>query len=300
MARVTAYTNAMLPPGVYPASVTPMTPDGTMDLPSVARLLAHFKSAGCQGVVLAGTNGEGPSLSAVEKRDLLRVAVPIYPELKVIAGIATPSLTEAIWLANQAHKAGAAAGLVMPPGYFREASEDAVARWFEELFAETDLPILVYNFPQRTGIEIGPDLIRRLADHPRLIGLKDSSGNRANIDAYARAAQGKDLFVGNEMLLWDCLEVGWTGTISGASNCIPAWLATVVHEFFAGDRESAKAKFQLVLKGIEALRGVPQPAANKAILHRWGIIPNPDVRLPLENFAFDLIEPTVARLEGLC
>src|SRR5690349_2804546 len=99
----------MLEPGVYPASVTPMLSDGQVDMPSVARILAHFKAAGCKGAVLAGTNGEGPSLSAVEKRDLIRIAVPIFPELKVVAGIATPSLDEAIWLASQAHKAGAAA-----------------------------------------------------------------------------------------------------------------------------------------------------------------------------------------------
>ena len=190
----------MLAPGVYPASVTPMIPGGQVDYPSVARLLAHFKSAGCQGVVLAGTNGEGPSLSSVEKRDLVRIAVPIFPELQVIAGIATPSLTEAIWLANQAQKAGSSAGLVMPPAYFREAREEAVARWFEALFAETDLPILVYNFPQRTGIELSGSLMARLAEHPRMIGIKDSSGNPENIEAYARAAKGKNLFVGNEAL----------------------------------------------------------------------------------------------------
>ena len=170
----------MLEPGVYSASVTPMDSNGKMDLPSIARLLAHFKAAGCKGVVLAGTNGEGPSLSAVEKRDLVRIAVPIFPDLKIVAGIATPSLEEAIWLSNQAQKAGAAAALVMPPGYFREVGEDGIAKWFEVLFDSTDLPILVYNFPQRTGIEITTSLISRLSEHPRMIGLKDSSGNEAN------------------------------------------------------------------------------------------------------------------------
>lgn len=238
-------------------------------------------------------------MSAVEKRDLVRVAVPIYPELKIIAGIATPSLEEAIWLANQAYKAGAVAGLVMPPGYFREASEDAIGRWFEKLFAETELPILVYNFPQRTGMEISSSLIKRLAQHSRMIGLKDSSGNEANIENYVKAAKGKNMFVGNEALLWRCLEAGWTGTISGAANCIPGWLAVVVKEFFEGNRESAQAKFQFALRGIEALRGVPQPATNKAVLHRTGIIPCPDVRLPLENLSPDLLDATMDRLQGL-
>lgn len=289
----------MLPNGVYPASVTPMTPYGKIDQPAIARLLAHFKAAGCQGVVLAGTNGEGPSLSAVEKRDLVKLALPIFPDLKIIAGIATPSLEEAIWLANQAQKAGASAGLGMAPGYFREASEDAIARWFEKLFNETDLPILVYNFPQRTGITFTANLIERLSQHERMIGLKDSSGNEENIASYAKAAKGKDLFVGNESLLWRCLEAGWTGTISGAANCIPGWLAVIVEEYFAGRKESANVKFELVLKGIEALRGVPQPATNKAVLHRMGILPHPDVRLPLDNLAADALETTMGRLQGL-
>jgi len=289
----------MLGPGVYPASVTPLNPDGSIDLPSVARVLAHFKAAGCQGAVMAGTNGEGPSLSAVEKRDLVRVAVPIFPDLKIIAGIATPSLDEAIWLAGQAHKAGAAAGLVMAPGYFREASEEGIARWFERLFDSTELPILVYNFPQRTGIEITPELIARLAKHPRMIGLKDSSGNEANIEGYVVAAKGKEMFVGNEALFWKALEAGWSGTISGAANCIPAWLVAVLRDWQTGNMESAQVKFQIALKGIEALRGVPQPATNKAVLHKIGIIPHPSVRLPLEGINDEALQTALGRLEGL-
>lgn len=268
-------------------------------MPAVARLMAHFQAAGCQGMVMAGTNGEGPSLSAVEKRDLVRVAVSIYPDLKVVAGIATPSIEEAIWLANQACKAGAAAGLVMPPAYFREASEDAIAQWFERLFAETDLPILTYNFPQRTGIPLTENLIQRLANHPRMIGLKDSSGDERNIDVYAKAAQGKNLFVGNEGLLWKSLEAGWSGTISGAANCIPGWLTAVVKDYVEGKKESAQTKFHLCLRGIEALRGVPQPATNKAVLHRMNILPHPDVRLPLENLSGKALEATLEKLQGL-
>jgi 4-hydroxy-tetrahydrodipicolinate synthase len=291
----------MLPPGVYPASVTPMTPDGKMDLPAISRLLGYFKAAGCKGAVLAGTNGEGPSLSAVEKRDLVRLAVPIISDFKIVAGIATPSLDEAVWLANQAHKAGAAAGLVMAPGYFREASEEGIARWFEALFDATDLPILVYNFPQRTGIELRAELMARLAKHPRMIGLKDSSGNEANIDGYARALAGtaRSLFVGNESLLWRCLEAGWSGTISGAANCIPSWLAAVTDDYFADKKESSQAKFKLASPGIDALRGVPQPATNKAVLNSTGVLPHPDVRLPLENLAPESVAVTIEKLKSL-
>jgi 4-hydroxy-tetrahydrodipicolinate synthase len=270
----------MLGPGVFPAAITPFDDAGKVDLPAVARLLAWFKANGCAGAVLAGTNGEGPSLGAVEKRDLIRAAVPLFPELKIVLGIATPSLDEAVWLCAQAHKAGAAAGLVMAPYYFREATEDGIARWFEYLFDRTELPILVYNFPKRTGVTITPDLMERLGRHERMIGAKDSSGERSNLAGYAAALPGKDLYVGNETLLLDALDAGWSGTISGAANVLPNWLSQIVAEFGEGKRESLETKFALTLKGIEALRDSPQPAVNKAILHHLGVLPNPALRLP--------------------
>jgi len=287
----------MLESGVYPASVTPMDKEGQVDFVAIPRLLAHFRTEGCKGIVLAGTNGEGPSLSAVERRDLIRVATPIFPEFKVVAGIATPSLEEAIWLANQALKAGAAAGLVMAPGYFRDASEEGVLQWFEKLFDSTDLPILVYNFPQRTGFTHSAESMSRLAKHERMIGLKDSSGNAANLAAYSQAIPDKLKFVGNETLLLDAMEAGWTGTISGAANCIPSWLTAVIQDWVDGKRDSAIAKFKLVMPAIESLRGVPQPAANKAILHRAGILPSPGLRLPLQKVSDETLQPLVEGLQ---
>src|SRR5436305_4424299 len=109
--------------GIYPAAVTPFDEKGRVDILCVARLLAWFEAAGCKGAVLAGTNGEGPSLSATEKRDLIREAIPLRGKLDIILGIATSSLEEAVWSCNQAQNAGAVAALVMPPSYFREATE---------------------------------------------------------------------------------------------------------------------------------------------------------------------------------
>src|SRR5438132_298207 len=112
--------------GCYPAAVTPFREDGEVDQPGMARLLAWFESQGCAGAVLAGTNGEGPSLSAIEKRDLLRAMMPVRGSIDLILGVATPSLSEAVWSCKQAAKIGAAAALVMAPGYFREATEQGI------------------------------------------------------------------------------------------------------------------------------------------------------------------------------
>lgn len=274
---------AVLQSGVYPASVTPLDDKGRVDIGAMARLLAWFEAAGCKGAVLAGTNGEGPSLSATEKRDLISQAMPAKGKLDLILGVATSSLEEAVWSCNQAHRSGAIAALVMAPSYFREASDDGIVAWFRALMDRTEMPILVYNFPQRTGITISAEMMGQLATHDRFAGAKDSSGSEQNLTGYAQALEGsaKALYVGNETLLLKALGSGWTGTISGASNVMPYPLACIVEDWVGGRTESAEAKFEIAVKAIEALRGSPQPATNKALLQDIGVLPSKSVRLPL-------------------
>lgn len=286
----------MLLPGVYPASITPFTPEGKVDHLTLARLLAGYEAAGCKGVVLAGTNGEGPSLSAVEKRDLVRAMAPVRGKLQLIAGVASPSLDEAIWLCQQAAKDGAAAALVMAPGYFREASSEGIAKWFEHLLDDAKLPVLAYNFPQRTGITLTSDLLARLAGHPNFAGLKDSSGERANLPAYRAALKEHHvLYVGNETLLLEALANGWTGSISGAANVVAEWLCQVL----ATTGEAQRTKFELLLPVLEAIRKSPQPATHKAILHAKGLLPCDDLRLPLEPAPAEAVASVRAALSGL-
>jgi 4-hydroxy-tetrahydrodipicolinate synthase len=252
------------------------------------------------GAVLAGTNGEGPSLSATEKRDLVREVMPLRGKLDIILGVATSSLEEGVWLCNQAMRAGAVSALVMPPSYFREATEDGIVAWFTSLMDRTDLPILVYNFPQRTGVTITPNMLSRIAQHERFAGVKDSSGARENLAGYSFALQGsgKVLYVGNETLLLEALQCGWTGTISGASNVMPYPLSCVVADWHRNRKESAEAKFQIALPAIEALRGKPQPPTNKALLQSIGVIPSGVVRLPLARIDSAGVLPLKSQLES--
>lgn len=289
----------MFQAGVYPASVTPFNEKGQIDMAAMARLLAWFEAAGCKGAVLAGTNGEGPSLSATEKRDLIRDAIPLRGNLDIVLGIATSSLEEAVWSCNQAEKAGAIGALVMPPSYFREASEDGIVEWFFSLLNRTGIPILVYNFPQRTGVTITGEMLKRLAEVEGFAGAKDSSGARENLASYASALDGagKALYVGNETLLIEALDAGWTGTISGAANVMPYPLAQIVTDWVVGKQESARAKHQLALPAIEALRGKAQPATNKALLENMGVLPSSAVRLPLSTLAASSVGDLRAELE---
>jgi 4-hydroxy-tetrahydrodipicolinate synthase len=263
---------------LLPAAVTPFDARGELDFVSLAKLLAHFEATGCDGVVVAGTNGEGPSLSAPEKRDLAAAAVKLAGRLQVVLGIATPSLTEAQWLARQAGKVGTHGLLLMAPAYFREAPEDALAEWLEAVCDVCEVPVLIYNFPQRTGFALSADCMSRLARHGAVEGLKDSSGDEANLAAYASAMPGKRLYTGDETLLLKAVQHGWAGTISGAANVLSRQLSGILTDT---DPASQRTKFALLLPGIQALRSVPQPAANKAMLHRMGVVGHAGVRLPL-------------------
>jgi len=293
--------NPMLQPGVYPASVTPMDSKGQIDMPALARLLAWFEAAGCKGAVLAGTNGEGPSLSATEKRDLVRDSMPLRGKLDIILGIATSSLEEAVWSCNQASRAGAVAALVMPPSYFKEASEVGIVEWFRALMDRTDIPVIVYNFPQRTGVTITNEMLQRVAEYKQFAGVKDSSGARENLSGYADAlnGSGKVLYVGNETLLMDALRAGWTGTISGASNVMAFPLAQVIEDWIAARKDSAEAKFAIALPAIEALRGKQQPSTNKALLESIGVIPSGAVRLPLTSLSAADVNALKVELEAI-
>ena len=270
-----------------------------VDETSLAKLLAWFEAAGCQGAVLAGTNGEGPSLSATEKRDLIACASGMRGKLELILGIATPSLEEAVWLCRRAADASAVAVLVMPPGYFRDVSEEAIEAWFRAVLDRSPIPVVVYNFPQKTGITLSPLLLERLGKHANMAGVKDSSGEHANLPGY-RSALEKDkvLFVGNETLLIEALEQNWSGTISGAANSIPLWLSQIVSNWFENEIESAVAKFRILLPVLEAIRKAPQPAGHKAVLKAYGVLRESAVRLPLTDCPIETRDTLLKEIEN--
>ena len=262
--------------GSFVAMVTPFTPMGGIDWPAVARLLAYHESRGTSGVVVAGTNGEGVSLSGPEKRELVEFCVEHSNGLDVVCGLATCSLTEATWLARRAHEAGAAASLVMPPFYFRAASEAGIEAWFKEVIAASPLPCILYNFPQNTGITLGEGLVGRLFKLPGVIGIKDSSGDVASLETYLQlgAEHGKKVLVGDERLIKKCLDGGGAGTVSGLANSYPRLVSRMANE---GTDEIQT----MVNQAYAAIKKHPQPAVHKYVLGCRGL-PTSGLRPPLE------------------
>lgn len=273
--------SATWPRGVMPASLTPYGPQGEVDAVGLARLGAGFEAAGSVGIVLGGTNGEGPSLSAVEKRDLVRGFAPARGQLKVVAGLATSSLTEAIWLAQQAAKSGADAVLVMAPGGYANLDAAGIRDWFFRLADASPLPLILYHHPLMSRVTWRGEHVAELVAHPQCMGLKDSSGDPANLAEFRAAWPEAPLWVGDERLLLPALQAGWHGTISGCANVMAAPLCQVVQAWETGETERAERLFARILPLIEALRRVPQPAHHKRSAFLQGRIERPDVRPPL-------------------
>ena len=253
---------------LMPAAVTPFDAEGRVDHAGVARLIAYFRAEGATGVVVGGTTGEGPSLSGFEKRDLVRGAA--RQGLPVWLGVATPSLEEAVWLAKEAGKAGAAGVLLMPPFFYHDLDP---APWVRAFLDRSPLDALLYNFP-RFAPALTPGC---LAPHPRLAGLKDSSGVRENLAAFAAALPEGRLFVGDETLLGEALALGWRGSISGAANVLCRELAGALLD----EGESRAAKLELLLPRLREIRRTPQPMGHKRALVERGVLERADVRLPL-------------------
>ncbi len=260
--------------GAYTALITPFDQSGEIDYPGVAKLLAWHESEGMDGVVVAGTNGEGPSLSAIEKRDLTKFAVKHAGKLKVIFGAGTCSLPEAIWLCNQAEKCGANAALVLPPYYF-SATLDGIKIWFEVLAKSVTIPIILYNFPKNTKINLDISLVDFMFHFENVIGIKDSSGDMENLTNYLELGSkfNKSVLVGDEKLLLKNLESGGSGTISGLANSFPRLVSRQVDE-------RSEVLQSLIDQAVANVKCFPQPAVHKEILNSKGL-PGGHVRPPL-------------------
>jgi 4-hydroxy-tetrahydrodipicolinate synthase len=219
--------------GVHVAAITPFTADGTIDTPYFVRLLAHFEAHGAQGVVVAGSTGEGPSLSAPEKVQLYQLAVQAKGRLQVIAGVLSCSLDEALYLARQAAKAGCDALMVAPPFYYPATLEGLIA-FYRAVLDASRLPVILYNIPQRTRVKLTPALVDALLEHPNLHGIKDSSGS-VRCAAPVPEVRAAPARVGRRGEAAVALSArGGRGSISGLANVYLPRMVALCRAFEAG------------------------------------------------------------------
>lgn len=288
----------MLPQGVYPALVTPFDEKGGLDGPSLSRLLGFHHAAGVSGIVLAGTNGEGASLTFSEKRDLLSLARAIDPGQKLILGLPVNSLVEACGLAALAEKKGADALLLSPPSFWKRAGEQGLHRWLKEVLDAASVPVLLYHNPPANATGLPKENLEELLSHPMCGGVKNSAVTESELDWWReRVGPDQALWVGDERMIPSAFAKGWNGTISGSANLLSPYLVPIVRDW---PSESAQVKFELIRPLLEEFRKHPQPETHKAVLHLWGILGCSAPRLPLISGEGEETADLVRQITGMC
>lgn len=287
--------------GVYAAAVTPLDHESKLDLESVPVLMRFLATRGCHGLVLFGTTGEGPSFSPSEREVLMR-SVRAYRNqfrnFRLIAGTGTPSLSESIDLTKLAFDLGYDAALVVPPYYFRKATDDGLFAWFSELIRKavpSDKYILGYHFPNVAGVGFSMELLARLKDTfpVQFAGIKDSSHD-ADLARALGEKFGEDLVVltGTDTYLKMAMENKAAGCITAPANLISPELRAVWDGLRAGtDVSEAQARVDHLRHILE--KYPPFPPSIKAVLQRLHGMPRWSVKPPLLDISEALEEQLV-------
>jgi 4-hydroxy-tetrahydrodipicolinate synthase len=252
--------------GLFVAAVTPFDERGQFQREWQAAHFQWLQEQGVDGVLVAGTNGEGPSLSAPERRAVIDSAVANRGSMQLIAGTGTPSVTETIALSRYALEAGADAVLVLPPFYFRDAPEAGLIRYYQRVCDAIDGRMLFYHIPRVSGVPVTPGLIEAVrASHPQqCYGIKDTGGDAGQTGELVQASANWCVLGGSDHLMLTNLQAGVRGQISGLANAFPELFAGLLRAFRAGE---GTAPWQA---RIDALKNVwnryPNQSALKAVV----------------------------------
>ena len=223
--------------------VTPLLGRDKLDAAGLERLIEHILAGGVSGLFILGTTGEGPSLSYRLRRELIeRTCRQVRERVPVLVGITDTAFVETVSLARYAARCGAAALVLAPPYYMPEAQPE-LCEYLDHLVPELPLPLFLYNMPALTKVSFELDTVRRAMDEPRIIGLKDSSGDLAYFKkAAALLPQRPDwsLLIGPEERLLEALQAGGHGGVSGGANLFPQLYTALCTRFHAGDLDRAR------------------------------------------------------------
>ena len=284
--------------GVYAAAVTPLNPDSTLDLDSVPALLAFLASRGCHGALFFGTTGEGPSFSPSERETLLR-SVRAYrqlvPGFRLLAGTGTPSLSETIDLTKLSFDLGYDGVVVLPPYYFRNATDEGLFKWFSELIKKavpSDKYLLGYHIPKTAGIGLSVELLSRLKDAfpVQFAGIKDSSGDPALASTLGEKF-GTDLVVlnGTDSYLQLALQNKAAGCITAPANLISPDLRKV-WDLMQEGKDASEVQTRVTQQRQMLQKYPPFPPTIKALLHSMHELPRWAVKPPLDALPEELIQ----------
>lgn len=263
------------------AMVTPMRSDGTLDEPSVGSLVDHLIASRCDGIVVAGTAGEAPTLTESEMHWLVTEVVTISAgRVKVIAGVGTNDTRSSIARAHVAYEAGADGLLVVCPYYSRPTQAGIVAHYVA-VADTTELPVMVYDVPARTGVAMDSATLVELANHPRIGAVKDAKGDLFEaMSVMSRTSLA--YYCGIDELNLPYLAIGATGLVSVVGNIVADRNADLIDAVERGNFGAARRIQESLLPLTDAVMRTSQGAIMaKSALHALGVIGDAAVRLPL-------------------
>ncbi|MBT2688614.1 4-hydroxy-tetrahydrodipicolinate synthase [Bacillus sp. ISL-47] len=266
---------------VSTAMVTPFDHKGHIDFPKTTQLINHLIENGTDSIVVAGTTGESPTLSKEEKLALFQHAVKVADKrVPVIAGTGSNNTYESIELTKKAEQIGVDAIMIVAP-YYNKPNQEGLYQHFKAIAENTKLPLMVYNIPGRSSVNILPETIIRLSKIPNIVAVKEASGD---LNAMAKIIANTDddflLYSGDDGLTLPCMAIGGTGIVSVASHVIGNEMQEMVNAYLNGDNEKAAKIHQQILPIMEGLFNAPSPVPVKTALQIKGLDVG-SVRLPM-------------------
>jgi 4-hydroxy-tetrahydrodipicolinate synthase len=276
---------------VLTAIITPFKSDGAVDYDAFRALAEHLVDTGSDGLVVAGTTGESPTLSDDERIELIRVAVDaVGDRASVVAGTGTYSTAHSIHLTEEADAAGADGCLVVTP-YYNKPPPRGIVEHFKAVAASTDRPVVVYNIPGRVVTNIEPETMALLAEIPNVTAVKQANDD---LDQARRIPElGLDLYAGDDALIFPFLEIGGVGGVCVHTHVVGPRVKQMIRRYRAGDIDEAQRLDRELEPALDLLTVVVNPIAIKAALRLLGH----DVgghRLPL----VDATEEELAAVRG--
>lgn len=282
--------------GCGTALVTPFRADGAVDEAALARLVEWQIESGVDFLVPCGSTGEASTLSEAETLRVLEiVAATATGRVPIFAGCTHNATSEAVARAKKIAAVPGVTGILTANPYYNRPSQEGQYRHFRAIAESMDLPVLLYNIPSRTGVNLEPATVLRLAEIENIVGIKESSGNLAQItDILTQAPRGFVVLAGDDGLAIPVIALGGAGLVSVASNAIPTQITKLVHAAMKGDMPTARALNAQHLKLMQGHFLEPNPAPVKAAMSMLGLIED-QLRLPL----LPVTPPTRTKLEAM-
>jgi len=267
--------------GVYTALITPFQEDGSIDEEALRKLVDSQIEAGIQGIVPMGTTGESPTVTHEENIQVIRiVAEQAAGRTEIIAGTGSNSTAEAVRMTQLARDVGATATLQVTP-YYNKPTQEGLYRHFTTIAEATELPMVVYNIPGRTARNVENATMLRLASHPRIVAVKEASGDMAQVmELVSLRPKGFDILSGDDNLTLPLIALGGEGVVSVASNIAPRMMVQLVTAARAGRMDEAREMHYKLLPLFKGVFLQTNPIPIKYALAAKGIVTE-SYRLPL-------------------